>query len=88
MNPAQLGFVAQAAPSGAAEIPGPRSQLPLAIALLIGGVACFIGGAALAWGSNPLLGFSIGGVGAVALVIGSVLARNAMIGRFLEGEGE
>ena len=51
-------------------------------------VACFIGGAALAWGADPLLGFSIGGVGTVALVVGAVLARNAMVGRFVEGEGE
>jgi hypothetical protein len=68
--------------------PDPRSKLPLAVALLVGGVACFIGGAALAWGSNPLLGFSIGGVGTIALVIGSVLARNAMVGRYLEGGDE
>ncbi len=66
----------------------PRSRLPLAIALLVGGVLCFIVGAALAWGDAPLLGFSIGGAGTIALVIGSVLARNAMVGRFLEGGEE
>ncbi|MHB1261005.1 MAG: hypothetical protein ACYC2H_04735 [Thermoplasmatota archaeon] len=62
-----------------------RRGLPLAIVLLVGGVACFLLGAALAWGSNPLLGFSVGGAGTIALVIGSVLARNAMVGQFLEG---
>lgn len=63
---------------------GRRGLLP-AILLLVGGVACFLLGAALAWGSNPLLGFSIGGAGTIALVVGAVLARNAMVGRFLEG---
>ena len=68
--------------------PTPPRRLGLAVALLVGGVVCFIVGAALAWGRNPLLGFSIGGVGTIALVVGSVLARNAMVGRYLEGEGE
>ncbi len=63
----------------------PRGGLPLAIVLLIVGVACFLIGTVLAWGSNPLLGFSIGGAGTIALVIGAVLARNAMVGRFVEG---
>lgn len=70
------------------EPPAARPNLLLAGSLLILGVLCFIGGAALAWGSDPLLGFSIGGVGTVLLVIGSIMARNAMVGRFLEGEGE
>ena len=65
-----------------------RPRLGLAALLLFSGVACFILGAALAWGANPLLGFSIGGVGTIALVIGSILARNAMVGRFLEGGEE
>jgi hypothetical protein len=91
MNRAQLAFVAQAAPPGAA---GPSSglrtgsRLPVAILLLFSGVLCFIVGAALAWGAQPLLGFSIGGVGTVALVVGSIMARNAMVGRFLEGGNE
>ena len=66
----------------------PRSHLALAAGLLFAGVVCFIGGSALAWGSNPLLGFSIGGVGTILLVVGSILARNAMVGRYLEGGEE
>jgi hypothetical protein len=62
--------------------------LAVPVLLLVLGVACFIVGAALAWGSNPLLGFSIGGAGTIALVVGSVLARNAMVGRFVEGGDE
>jgi hypothetical protein len=71
-----------------AEAPGSRRRLPLAAALLFVGVACFVGGAALAWGNDPLLGFTIGGLGTVLLVIGSIMARNALVGRYLEGGGE
>ncbi|MEA3165904.1 MAG: hypothetical protein QOJ26_773 [Thermoplasmata archaeon] len=73
----------------APDVVGPaRPRKAVAALLLLLGVFCFIGGAALAWGSNPLLGFSIGGVGTILLVIGSIMARNAMVGRFLEGDGE
>jgi membrane-bound ClpP family serine protease len=65
-----------------------RPNRLLAGLLLILGVLCFVVGAALAWGSNPLLGFSIGGVGTVLLVVGSIMARHAMVARFLEGEHE
>jgi hypothetical protein len=68
--------------------PARRAGVGVAASLLLLGVFCFIFGAALAWGANPLLGFSIGGVGTVLLVVGSIMARNAMVGRFLEGEGE
>jgi hypothetical protein len=59
----------------------------LAIALLLLGVASFIAGGALAWGPRPLLGWSIGSAGTIAIVVGAVLFRHAMIGRFLEGGG-
>ena len=52
--------------------------------LLFTGVVCFVVGGALAWGLNPLLGFAIGGFGTVLLVVGAVLFRNAMVGRFLQ----
>jgi hypothetical protein len=65
-----------------------QRRLPLAFALLLLGVAGFVVGAAFAWGAKPLLGFTIGGAGTVALVVGSIMARNALVGRFLEGEGE
>jgi hypothetical protein len=65
-----------------------RPRLPLAIALLVGGVAAFIVGGALAWGANPMVGFFIGGAGIAAIVVGAILARNAMVGRYLEGGGE
>lgn len=65
-----------------------RPNLLLAGLLLILGVLCFVVGAALAWGADPLVGFSIGGVGTMLLVIGSIMARHAMVGRFLHGEGE
>ena len=68
--------------------PAKRPRIVFAALLLFIGVLCFVVGAALAWGSNPLVGFSIGGIGTVLLVIGSITARNAMVGRFLEGEGE
>ena len=63
------------------------SPLP-AILLLLVGLAGFLVGSALAWGSRPLLGFGIGGAGTVALVVGAILARNAMVGRFVEGDDE
>lgn len=72
--------------SDAMSPPRPR-RLPLAIALLLLGVACFLAGGAMAWGSRPLLGWSIGSAGTIAIVVGAVLFRNAMIGRFIEGEG-
>lgn len=68
--------------------PATRSRLPLAITLLVLGVAAFIVGGALAWGANPLLGFFIGGAGTAALVVGAILARNAMVGRYLDGGDE
>jgi hypothetical protein len=68
--------------------PRARSRLPLAVALLVAGVAAFIVGGALAWGANPLLGFAVGGAGTVALVVGAILARNAMVGKFLDGGDE
>ncbi|MFA5944342.1 MAG: hypothetical protein WC876_07750 [Candidatus Thermoplasmatota archaeon] len=64
------------------------TALPFAIVLLLLGLAGFLAGSALAWGPRPLLGFTIGGAGTVALVVGAILARNAMIGRFVEGDGE
>jgi hypothetical protein len=63
------------------------SRKLLAFLLLVGGVVSFVVGGALAWGSDPLLGFAIGSVGTVALVVGAIMARNAMVGRFLE-DGE
>jgi hypothetical protein len=80
-------MTATASEAHAAE-PAQRSRLPLAIALLVGGVAAFIVGGALAWGANPLLGFFIGGAGTAALVVGAILARNAMVGRYLDGGDE
>ena len=68
--------------------PAERSRLPLAIVLLVGGVAAFIVGGALAWGANPLVGFFIGGAGTAALVGGAILARNSLIGRYLNGGDE
>ena len=68
--------------------PARRPRIVVAALLLVTGILCFIVGAALAWGSNPLLGFSIGSVGTILLVVGSIMARNAMVGRFLDGEGE
>jgi hypothetical protein len=65
-----------------------RRRLPLAIVLLFIGVAGFVVGAAYAWGDHPLFGFTIGSIGTVALVIGSIMARNALVGRFLEGADE
>ena len=51
----------------AAKPPPPR-RLPLAIALLLLGVASFLAGGALAWGSQPLVGWSIGSAGTIAIV--------------------
>ncbi|HUR24991.1 MAG TPA: hypothetical protein VM327_03125 [Candidatus Thermoplasmatota archaeon] len=65
-----------------------QRRLPLAVLLLLIGLAGFIVGAAYAWGDHPLFGFTIGSIGTIALVIGSILARNAMVGRFLEGGDE
>lgn len=62
--------------------------LPVAIALLVAGTACFVIGSALAWGERPLVGFSIGGFGAILLAVGAVTARNAMIGHLMEGPDE
>lgn len=73
------------APAPGDETARSRRHLPLALVLLVVGVASFIVGGALAWGTDPLLGFSIGSVGTILLVVGAVLFRNAMIGRFLEG---
>lgn len=64
------------------------SRLSLAIGLLVGGVIAFVVGGALAWGANPLLGFTIGSLGTIALVVGAILARNSLIGRYLEGGEE
>ena len=64
------------------------TSLLLAGTLLAAGILAFLVGAALAWGRYPLLGYSIGGAGTIALVVGAILARNAMVGRFLEAEGE
>ena len=73
----------------AARTIGSRPRPFLAAVLLFVGVACFIVGGALAWGVNPLLGFSLGGFGTILLVVGAVLFRNAMVGRFLqEGQEE
>jgi membrane protein implicated in regulation of membrane protease activity len=60
----------------------------LAFLVLVFGVACFIVGAALSWGDRPLLGYSIGAVGTVAFVVGAIMARQAMVGRFIEAEDE
>jgi hypothetical protein len=65
-----------------------KGTLRLAIVLLVLGVIAFIVGAALAWGANPLLGFFIGGAGTVAFVVGAILARNSLIGRYLDGGDE
>lgn len=64
------------------------TSLLVAGVLLLSGVACFILGAALAWGQRPMLGYSIGGAGTIALVVGAILARQAMVGRFLEAGDE
>jgi hypothetical protein len=52
--------------------------------LLFGGVAALLLGAALAWGVRPMVGFTIGSAGTIALVVGAILARRAMVGRFME----
>ncbi len=62
-----------------------KASLRLAVALLVVGVLCFVGGGALAWGASPLFGFMVGGVGTVLLVVGAILARNSLIGRYLDG---
>ena len=63
-----------------------RRRLPLGIALVLAGVASFIGGGILAWGPNALLGWSIGSAGTVAVVVGAILFRNGMVARFLLAE--
>lgn len=68
--------------------PATRSRLPFAIVLLVGGVAAFIVGGALAWGPNPMLGFFVGGAGIAAIVVGAIFARNSLIGRYLDGGEE
>jgi len=72
-------------------IPDPavaRRRLPLAIVLLLLGVAAFIVGGVLAWGRFALLGFSIGCAGTVAIVIGAIHFRNAMVARFVLAQEE
>ena len=59
-----------------------------AFLLLALGVACFIVGAVLSWGRRPLLGYAIGAAGTAALVVGAILARQAMVGRFLAAGDE
>ena len=76
-------------PAGMPDPVTARRRLPLAIVLLVVGVAAFIVGGILAWGAHALLGFAIGCAGTVAIVIGAILFRNAMVARFvLAQEGE
>lgn len=67
---------------------GRARRVAPAAALLVLGVAAFILGGALAWGTSPLLGFSIGSAGVVAVVVGAVLVRSAMVDRFVLGDRE
>ena len=64
-----------------------RKRQPLGVALLVAGVVAFVVGGALAWGTDPLLGFGVGGAGTVAIVVGAILVRNALVGRYLAEEG-
>jgi hypothetical protein len=64
------------------------SRRLLAVGLLFAGLACFLLGSALAWGRSAMLGYTIGSAGTVALVVGAILFRQSMVGRFLDGEGE